>query len=151
MQSPEIKRAMSVSVRVEEIAEEVLAERREKFCTNLQSLVWNCAALASQWRALVEFISTSANCGKHIDYRAAGEILRPAAAQTLTNYSDVQEMAKSSPCELHGLGDLTLGIIEAGNVIRWLDSWPTNDDSRRNASRESFARGELCTDPDLVG
>lgn len=140
---------MSVSARVEEISEDVAVERQERFCTNLQSIVWNCAALAKQWRSVIEYVSTRANCGNHIDYRGIGEILIPAAEKTLSSYSEVEAMIKGSPCSIRDAGDLTLAIIEAGNVIKWLNSWPTHDDSRRNAARESFDRGEMCSG-DLV-
>ena len=61
------------------------------------------------------------------------------------------ELVKGSSCPVKDAADLTLAIIEAGNTVRWLDSWPTLDDSRRNEARESFARGEFCTDSDLIG
>ena len=151
MHSPEITRAISVSNRVEEIWQEVEAKRGERICNNLQSLVWSCTALAGQWRSLVEFISTSVKCGKSIDYREAGEILRPAADRTLATYSAVEKMVKETACPVRDSGDLTRALIEAGNLSRWLETWPTVDASRRNAARESFARGEICTDSELLG
>jgi hypothetical protein len=147
VQSPEVRKAMSVSSRVDEIAEDIDTDN----CGTIQALIYDCDALARQWRSTVEFISNLAVSEKSVDFRYLGEILAPAASRTKDIYCAVENMAQSSPCKPHGMSDLTLAMIEIPNVIKWIASWPTNDPSRRNAARQAFANGDCCTNDDLLG
>lgn len=147
----EIQRAKSVSARVDEISDDVIEQKTEGYCNRLQSLVFDCAALASQWRALVEHISTSDDCGKEIDYRTLRDILGPAASRTSTIYSDVHAMVEdSSFCDVKGFDDVVLAMIEAPNIAKWIESWPTHDSARRDAAREAISRGEFSLADDLI-
>jgi hypothetical protein len=60
-------------------------------------------------------------------------------------------MVTNSATPIRDFSDLKRAITEIGNLIHWLDSWPRFDAIRRDAARESFARGEICSDSDLLG
>ena len=113
----------------------------------LQALIIDCGSLARQWRALVEYISNAADARQLVDYRSLGEDAVPAADTTLRLYEATAELAKpyiQNGTEFQDWADLIMAIREAKNVIEWVASWPTNDDSQRQESRKAIQHEEIA-------
>jgi len=89
LEADEIRRAHSIAARVDEVSEEVNAERKRTYCENLESVVLNCISLATQWRSILAYCSTSMEAGRNLYYRALGAILLPAAQKTQQIFEDI--------------------------------------------------------------
>jgi hypothetical protein len=142
-ESRAIRRAKSVSVRVEEIRDDLIeAESRHVAgCRTAQAMMLECKSLSEQWRAQVEHLGDAAESGAYVDYRAIGEILKPACQHALETYRRIlprMQEAQAAGCnlEIHGL---VAAIGELERIATWLETWPTNDPSRRQAARRAIA------------
>lgn len=145
------QKARSISARVEEVAAEVAAERRRDVHRLLQACLYECVALAKQWRAAVEYFTNSlSHDPKNFDYRNLRDVLLPAAERTQAIYSEMESMLEKSSHVIQDRNDLTLAVIEARNIVKWFQSWPTNDPTIRNAAREAIAREESLTEAELA-
>ena len=147
-----IRRAKAVRERADEIFEDVAEfERRGQQQTDLvrelQALIFDCCALAREWRSLVERISNAAESGEPVDYRTLGEDAIPGADRTLRLYELTVELAKrhiQAGAKFQDWSDLVMAVREAQNVIEWVASWPTNASDQRQASREAIQTDELA-------
>jgi hypothetical protein len=151
LDSPETRCAKSISGRVHDIAADVSEERQQEYCTNVESLVIDCASLAKQWRAAVSRFTTAINCSHDVDYRELGQVLNAAICGSVTLYEEVQGLATKSGCGVSyaDMADLTLAMIEAKNIQNWLDTWPRYNKGRHEAARLAIAEGDFCTDDDI--
>jgi hypothetical protein len=145
------KKARSISARVDEVAEEMAAERKREAHRLLQACVFECVALAKHWRAAVEYFTDSISREpRDFDYRNLRDILLPAAQRTKTVYREIHEMIIRSAGAIQDGSELVMAATENEKIIRWLETWPTNDPAHRNAARESYARGEIVSDAELA-
>lgn len=154
-QEPLTRKAEFVKCRTDDIAEDLnaLVATRAQHVREVQAVIYDCAGLAAQWRAIVERFGTAAESGVCIDYREIGEILRPASRRTLEIYERVLEMATSLDQAGYQLqkADLELAVWEAKNVVNWIDSWPSHDLQPRALARQAAEAGDFCCDADFHG
>ena len=125
-------------------SDELAEVEKYQIAETMQALVLDCAALATQWRSLVADISASAEAGRHIDYRGLRDLLLQAAKDSCDLFHRVAEL--EAKLEQEGYrsrnsdsADLTLANIEAPQIVEWIESWPSNNSSRRNAARAAIA------------
>jgi len=146
-----IRRAKAVRERANELFEDIAEferhSQRRELMRELQALIFDCGALAREWRSLVERISSAADSGEPMNYRSLGEDIVPAAARTLSLYKATEELAKpfiENSTQFQDWADLVMAIREAKNVVEWVSNWPTNDSAQRQASREAIQTEELA-------
>ena len=146
------RRAKAVRERADEIFEDLAELERHspqpsELVRELQALIFDCCALAREWRSLVERISNAAESGHAVDYRSLGEDAAPGADRTLRLYEATAELAKpyiQNGTQFQDWADLVMAIREAQNVIEWVASWPTNDSAQRQASRQAIQQDEIA-------
>lgn len=149
--SPEMRCVKSISGRVDEIAADVAEERCQEFCTNVESLVIECASLAKQWRAVASRFTTAMHCKNDVDYRGLGEILNKAMQESAKIYEEVKDLADKSGCGISrsDIDDLILAMFEAKKIQSWLETWPCYNKDRHDAARQAIAAGNFCTDDEI--
>lgn len=146
-----IRKAKAVRERADELFEDIAEfERNSQQCElvrELQALIFDCCALAREWRSLVERISNAADSGEAMDYRSLGEDVVPAAARTLSLYQATTELANrfiQNGTQFQDRTDLVLAIREATNIVEWVATWPTNNSDQRQASRQAIQSEDLA-------
>ncbi|MGQ0637141.1 MAG: hypothetical protein ACT4QC_21240 [Planctomycetaceae bacterium] len=128
-----VRSAHRVRRKAEEAAQ-MLAQPRDSYQADAQSLIELCIDLSTGWRAIVKEISDSLASKQELDLRGIGEILRPAAEKSLMGYRGTEKLiadAKQHGCTLRDACDVALAIVECENIVRWLNQWPTFDLSQR--------------------
>jgi|GEM_PF-6950341 len=145
--TPDAQMAQSISTRVEEVAINVEAKSRLKIRPHVQDI----AALAEEWQTTIEFFENSIfREDQYFDFRNLRDVLLPAAEKTKLIYAEIESTALNSSDELEGLCELPEAKVQIERILRKLESWPSNDPTRRNAARESISRDEIVSDAELA-
>jgi hypothetical protein len=152
LDSPAIKRAKSIQTHVQDVSEDVESQNTDDYCSDLNALVLDCAALAGHWRAVVEHISQQVQCRQDVDLRAAGEILKPTAERTRKVYENIEQQVRNSPCFIPTSDqiDFDLARRELNQWNDWFATWPTWDENPRDMARKECAIEAECTSDDLM-
>jgi hypothetical protein len=145
-----MRKARSVRNRADEISEElaceqVRAQREREILADVQSLVWDCAALGFMWRSAVKHIGKALSDREISDYQGIAEVLRSALKQTLSNYQRVAELVRrrqEAGQAIEDLADFELARHEAANIGDWVECWQPSDADLRSRIREEIRRGE---------
>src|SRR5690348_7021744 len=92
-----IRKAKRVSFCIEEISDDLneSAESGRAQCASVQGLVHSCNALAATWRSVLEDFSNEIEIGES-DFRASGDILKPACEKTQEIYQRVLERVQQA-------------------------------------------------------
>lgn len=151
LKTSETQKALSISARVEEVAAEIVTERKRARGPLVQACVYECASLAKHWRATIEYFTiTISDDSLEIEFRDLRDILMPAAVRTRGIYLDIQQLVAESTGEVKDVNELSAGATDIEKITSWLETWPSNDFSFHKIARESIARGEFMSDEELA-
>src|SRR5438552_16077344 len=117
-----IRKAKRMMLCVAELSEDVNESADVPPCDHAQVLLHECAALASHWRASLEYFARRIESDE-LDFRAAGEILRPACEETRRIYEHalaIVQQASASGCSVSS-EHLEMAQQEINNIAVWSD------------------------------
>lgn len=99
----------------------------------------SCLALWQLWRNTSIVVSDNWD---QLDIRYVGDKLLPISKITLEM---IQELNKSHPSE-----QMQLAYNEMKAMVEWVESFPSNDSTRRDEARRQIANGEIISMEELI-
>lgn len=121
----------------------------EKIQQQVEGLLDDCDLLAALWRLLAKNLSEHLAGDKRTDLRKLRDGAMIAIDKAILAYdstaNDIQEAREKEIISIRD-GSLRIAIREAGNIKRWIETWPSHDRSRRDRVLAEIAAGSPDAD-----